>query len=209
MRNSTAGDAVGTKYTVLDLAISLKDTCSRLCCYERCAANAATSDVISCVPSRCWIGCRESSTHQRVNRRIGRSPTPALHRDCAAAILAEYRLASERLPGAGGRLQQYWVSNTGCPGPSGGPCFGGPCPDRSNLDGSKYDQSGFDRSSFDGSSCERSSFARSPLESSWPGESWYRWLRRARGCDFIFHLFPCRLPYLSFSPDSSFPPSGL
>ncbi len=24
-------------------------------------------------------------------------------------------------PGAGGRLQQYWVSNTGCPGPSGGP----------------------------------------------------------------------------------------
>jgi hypothetical protein len=187
-------DAVGTKYTVLDHAISSKDTCSRFSCYDRCAANAATSGVISCAPSQCWIGCRESSSRHRVNRQIGRSPTAALHRDYAAAILAEYRPASERLPGAGGRLQQYWVSNTGCPGPSGGPCFGGPCPDRSNLDGSKYDRSGFDRLSLGGS---------------WPGESWHRWLRRARGCDFIFHLLPCRLPYLPFSPDPTFSPSGL
>src|ERR1700691_315541 len=43
----------------------------------------------------------------------------------STAILAEAtRQSIIDLPGAGGRLQQYWLSNTGCRGPSGGPSVG-------------------------------------------------------------------------------------
>jgi hypothetical protein len=49
-----------------------------------------------------------------------RPPSIALHRLCAAAILGVcIRRLFMGMPRAGGRLQQYWVSHTGCPGPSG------------------------------------------------------------------------------------------
>jgi hypothetical protein len=120
-KNFTAGNVARSGRFARAVAVSLKSICFRFCYCKRFAARAAIADPMCGAQFRRSIAL--SSTANRP--RAVRSPIAALHRarTCDYTGRSVTRRSAIGLLGAGGRLQQrqYWVSNTGCPGPSGGP----------------------------------------------------------------------------------------
>ena len=120
--NTVAGNVAHAKHFAPALAASLRGTCCRSCCCKQFGVSVAFDVATSCARFRCPNAFNRSVMNHTVNRQRVPRPIAALHRACTAAILTKCRPAKGvGSPGAGGRLQQYWVSNTGCPGPSGGP----------------------------------------------------------------------------------------
>jgi len=67
------------KHIALALAVSLKNMCFRFCCCNRSAVSIAITGATSGAPFQHSNAISPSASSRRINRRVVRSPTAALH----------------------------------------------------------------------------------------------------------------------------------
>ncbi len=97
-----------------------KHGCFPFCFSRPCVATGAIVAATSRAPSPLVSGPNAAAYRRTVNRMPPRTTLAALRRSGYTKLMSP-GCGLEAQPGVGGRLQQYWLSNTGCPARSNDP----------------------------------------------------------------------------------------